>query len=62
LRIVSYDLHLFLDLAAAIAFSAAPFLLRFDQFTSAYYFAMAAGVVGVVTLSDRRHSSSMKQA
>lgn len=57
IKLFSFDLHLVLDLAAAVAFIAAPFVLGFDVFTSAYYFVMAAGVIAVVALTARVGSS-----
>lgn len=53
-KLVPFNLHLMLDLGAAIAFVVAPFILGFDEFTSAYYFVMAAGVVAVVVFSQSR--------
>ena len=53
-RVLSFDLHLALDLAAGAAFIVAPFALAFDAFTSIYYFVMGAGVIAVVALSSRR--------
>ena len=50
-RVLSYDVHLTLDVTAAAAFVVAPFALNFDALTSAYYFVMAAGVLVVVALS-----------
>ncbi len=58
-RLLSFDLHLILDLSAGVAFIAAPFLLGFDTFTSIYYFVMAAGVVGVVVLTGARPQAAM---
>lgn len=52
-HVLSFDLHLLLDLSAAIAFIAAPFVFGFDAFTSGYYFVMAAGVIAVVAFSAR---------
>lgn len=52
-KLLSFDLHLLLDLTAAVAFIAAPFVLGFDLFTSAYYFVMAGGVIAVVAFSAR---------
>ncbi len=52
-RLLSFDLHLLLDLAAAVAFIAAPFVFRFDAFTSGYDFVMGGGVVAVVLASAR---------
>jgi accessory gene regulator protein AgrB len=52
-RVLSYGVHLVLDLLAAAAFLAAPFLFGFAAFTSYYYFVMAGGVIVVVALSER---------
>lgn len=53
IKLLSFDLHLILDLAAGAAFAAAPFVLGFDQPTSIYYFVMAAGVIAVVAFTAR---------
>ncbi len=53
LKLLSFDLHLLLDLAAGVAFIIAPFVLGFDAFTSGYYFVMAAGVIAVVVFTTR---------
>jgi len=50
--IVPYKAHLGLDLAAAAAFVAAPFLFGFTGLVMVYYFVMAAGVTAVVGLSQ----------
>lgn len=53
IKLFSFDVHLILDLTAAVAFIAAPFVLRFDVLTSGYYFVMAAGVIAVVAFTAR---------
>ncbi|MDX1440524.1 MAG: hypothetical protein R3284_11535 [Rubricoccaceae bacterium] len=52
-KILSYKIHLMLDLAAAVAFLAAPFVFRFTGLVAGYYFVMALGVVLVVALSNQ---------
>lgn len=52
-HLLSYDLHLVLDISAAVAFIVAPFVLDLDAITSGYYFVMAGGVVAVVAFSAR---------
>jgi len=52
-HVLSYDLHLLLDLTAGVAFVVMPLVLKFDAFTSVYYFVMAAGVIAVVAFSRR---------
>lgn len=51
LRVLSFRAHLALDLAAAAAFVAAPFVFGWTGLTMAYYLVMAAGVVVVVFLT-----------
>jgi hypothetical protein len=51
--VIPYDVHLLLDLAAAVAFIAAPFVFGFSFVTSVYYFVMAVGVLLVVAASER---------
>lgn len=52
--LLPYDVHLGFDLAAAVAFIVAPFVFGFGTLTSIYYFVMAAGVIAVVAVSERR--------
>ncbi len=52
-KILSFDLHLLLDLAAGVAFLVAPSLLHFTMIAQIYYPVMAAGVVAVVILTAR---------
>ncbi|MGJ3648639.1 SPW repeat domain-containing protein [Sphingomonas sp. GlSt437] len=54
IKLVSFDVHLLLDLSAAVAFIIAPFVLGFGFLASIYYPVMAAGVVAVVALSQRQ--------
>ena len=44
LALISFKTHLVLDLAAAVAFIAAPFVFGWTGLVMAYYFVMAAGV------------------
>lgn len=50
-RLVSFRVHLLLDLAAAITFLAAPFIFGWRGLVLGYYLVMAAGVFVVVALS-----------
>ena len=50
--VISFRTHLLLDLAAAVAFIAAPFAFGWSGFVMGYYFAMAAGVLAVVAFSN----------
>ena len=51
--VIPYQLHLAFDVAAGLAFIAAPFVFGFSTLTSIYYFVMAAGVLLVVAASER---------
>lgn len=53
IKLVSFDLHLLLDLSAGLAFIAAPFVLGFGPVAAIYYPVMAAGVLVVVALTQR---------
>lgn len=61
-RLLAYDVHLLLDLAAAIAFLIAPFALGFGVIAAIYYPVMAAGVVVVVALSQRQTAAKPSRA
>lgn len=50
--VISFKTHLILDLAAAAAFIAAPFVFGWTGLVMGYYFVMAAGVIVVVALTD----------
>lgn len=50
--VVSFRGHLLLDLMAAVAFAAAPFVFGWTGLTLAYYLVMAAGVLVVVGVSQ----------
>ena len=50
-RVLPFQVHIALDLVAATAFIAAPFVFGWQGLTAAYYFVMASGVVIVVGLS-----------
>jgi len=56
-KLVSFDAHLLLDLAAGVVFIAAPFLLGFTALASIYYPVMTAGVIAVVAFSARADQS-----
>ena len=50
--VISFKAHLGLDLAAAAAFIAAPFVFGWTGLVMGYYFVMAAGVIAVVALTN----------
>lgn len=49
--ILSFRVHLLLDLAAAVAFVSAPFVMGWQGLVLGYYLVMGAGVIAVVALS-----------
>lgn len=51
-RLLPFRLHLALDLAAALVFIAAPFVLGWQGLVLGYYLVMGAGVIAVVALSQ----------
>ena len=51
--VLPFRAHLALDLTAAVAFFAAPFVFGWGGLVAAYYAVMGAGVVAVVLLSQR---------
>lgn len=57
IKLVSFDLHLLLDLAAGVAFIVAPFTLGFGFLASIYYPVMAAGVIAVVAFTARANQA-----
>lgn len=57
-KLVSFDVHLLLDLAAAVAFLAAPFALGFGFLAAIYYPVMAVGVIAVVAFTARADRSA----
>ena len=57
-KLLSFDVHLLLDLAAAVAFIAAPFVLGFGYLAAIYYPVMAAGVIAVVAFTARAGKSA----
>ncbi len=59
-RLFSFNAHLLLDLTAAVAFIAAPFVFGFGFAASIYYPVMAAGVIAVVTLSARTDTAAQR--
>jgi hypothetical protein len=52
-KLISFNLHLVLDLSAGAALFVAPFLLGFGANASLYYPVMAIGVFAVVTVTTR---------
>lgn len=56
--VLSFNLHLVLDLTAGVALFAAPFLLGFGAVATLYYPVMAVGVFVVVTFSNRMPSGA----
>lgn len=57
-KLLSFDVHLLLDLAAAVAFIVAPFALGFGFLAAIYYPVMAAGVIAVVAFTARTGKSA----
>ncbi len=62
IKLVSFDLHLLLDLAAGVAFIVAPFVLGFGFLASIYYPVMAACVLAVVAFTARADPSVRQNA
>lgn len=62
IKLVSFDLHLLLDLAAGVAFIVAPFVLGFGFLASIYYPVMAAGVLAVVAFTESADPSIRQSA
>lgn len=52
-KLLNFDLHLLLDLAAGAAFLIAPFVLGFSAVATIYYPIMALGVMAVVAATMR---------
>lgn len=52
-KLLNFDLHLVLDLAAGVAFLLAPFVLAFGMVATIYYLIMALGVMAVVVATAR---------
>lgn len=50
--VISFKVHLVLDLTAAAAFIAAPLVFGWTGLVMGYYFVMAAGVIVVVALTN----------
>lgn len=59
--IISFKVHLALDLAAAFAFFAAPFIFGWSGLVMGYYFFMAAGVIFVVAVSNSQFDDSVTE-
>jgi hypothetical protein len=59
-KLFSFNMHLVLDLAAAVAFIAAPFVFGFSFLAAIYYPVMAAGVIAVVTFSARVENTNQR--
>ena len=51
-KVISFRIHLALDLAAALFFIVAPFVFGFEGVAKIYYWVMGAGVVMVVLFSN----------
>lgn len=62
IKLISFDVHLLLDLSAAVAFLAAPAVFGFTGIVAAYYYVMGAGVVAVVGLSERLSRTAITAA
>lgn len=52
-KLLNFDLHLLLDLAAGVAFLIAPFVLAFGMVAAIYYPVMGLGVIAVVVVTAR---------
>lgn len=52
-KLLSFNVHLLLDLSAAVVFIAVPFSLDVGVLASVYYPVMAAGVIAVVAFTAR---------
>jgi len=50
LRVISYKIHLIVDLMVGIVFVAAPFLLSFEGIDAYYYWIIGATVLSVVSM------------
>lgn len=61
-RVLSFRLHLVLDLVAAVAFIVAPFVFGWSGLLFAYYWVMAAGVLVVVALTNNDEPVAEEQA
>jgi hypothetical protein len=57
-KVIPFQVHLILDIVAALFFIVAPFILRFEGVVAIYYWVMGAGVVMVVALSNTLDSSA----
>ncbi len=51
-RVIPYKMHVAVDLVVGLTFAAAPFLLGFTGLDAWYYWALAAAVITVVSLSE----------
>jgi hypothetical protein len=51
-KVISFKIHLMLDLAAAVFFLAAPLIFGFEGVAKIYYWVMGAGVLLVVLFSN----------
>ncbi len=59
--LISFKVHLVLDLAAAAVFIAAPFVFGWTGLVLGYYLVMAAGVIAVVALTSPDSQSSVSR-
>ena len=60
-RLLSFRVHLLLDLAAALVFVAAPFVMGWQGLVLGYYLVMGSGVIAVVALSRNDASQGATQ-
>ena len=58
-KLLDFDLHLLLDLAAGLAFLIAPFVLGFSAVATVYYPIMALGVMAVVAATMRTTAATV---
>lgn len=54
IRVIPYKVHVAVDLVVGLTFAAAPFAFGFTGLDAWYYWALAAAVITVVSLSEPR--------
>ena len=57
-KIIPFNVHLILDIVAAVFFIVAPFILDFESIVASYYWVMGAGVAAVVVFSNSSENKS----
>ena len=60
-KVIPFNLHLMLDLSAAVAFIIAPFIFGFGTLATIYYLAQAGGVTLVVLATQRAPKQEIAQ-